>query len=204
MPPWACRNSWLTDDRVMNALSKAPQVRQNRVLVIGLDMGDGALIQRWIREGQLPNFGNVMREGGWWDLESPGEFLHTSTWPTFATGVHPGKHGIYYPFQSRPGAQLPQHVTANSYAAPSFWSIADTHGLRCLVYDLPETFPSEGYQGRAIFEWGTWAWYGKPGSQPEGLLGELRKRFGPYPLKLEATRLGLGFPAPARLRRRLL
>lgn len=169
-----------------------------------MDMGDGTLIQRWIREGHLPNFGKLLREGSWWELESPAEVLHTSTWPTFATGAHPGKHGVYYPFQPRPGAQLAQHVIPGQYAAPVFWSLADAQGLRCLVFDLPETFPSEGYQGRAIFEWGTWAWYGQPDSQPKGLLGELRSRFGNYPLKLEATRLGLKFPNPARLQRRLL
>jgi len=183
--------------------SPAPPDSRTRVLVIGMDMGDAALIQRWIREGHLPNFGLLMREGSWWDLTSPAEVLHTSTWPTFATGTHPGKHGVYYPFQPRPGAQQAQHVTANQYAAPVFWSLADVHGLRCLIYDLPETFPSAGYKGRAIFEWGTWAWYGEQRSQPEGLLGELRSRFGSYPLKLEATRLGLKFPNPAQLERRL-
>ncbi len=188
----------------MSASPPAAAGGRNKVLVVGLDMGDAPLIQRWVREGHLPNFGRLMQEGSFFELASPADVLHTSTWPTFATGAHPGKHGVYYPFQPRPGAQLAQHVTATQYAAPVFWTLADAQGLRCLVYDVPETFAAEGYKGRAIFEWGTWAWYGQPASQPASLLGELRSRFGSHPLKLEATRLGLKFPNPVRLQRRLL
>ena len=188
----------------MNALPSPLPTARTRVLVIGMDMGDATLIQRWVREGHLPNFAQLLREGSWWDLETPAEVLHTATWPTFATGSHPGKHGVYYPFQPRPGAQLAQHVTANQYSAPVFWSLADAQGLRCIVYDVPETFPTQEYKGRAIFELGTWAWYGQPESQPAGLLDELRSKFGRHPLKLEATRLGLKFPEPAQLQRRLI
>ncbi len=176
----------------------------SRLLIVGLDMGDGALIKHWIGRGELPNLKALATAGTWLDLDSPAAVLHTSTWPTFATGVLPGKHGVYYPFQPTPGKQLAEHIEPDQYSAATFWSLADRRGRRCLVYDVPETFPEPGFRGRGIFEWGTWAWYGEQRSQPESLLSELKSRFGPYPLKLEATRLGLKFPAPAMLEKRLL
>ena len=176
----------------------------SRVLVVGLDMGDGGLIRHWSHQGRLPNFAALMASGSWIELESPARVLHTSTWPTFATGVLPGKHGVYYPYQPKPGYQLARHIEADQYGTAPFWQLADQRGIRCLVYDVPETFPEIGFQGRAVFDWGTWAWYGVPSSQPASLLKEMRTQFGPYPLGFEAKRLGLRQPDASLLEKRLL
>ena len=175
-----------------------------RVVVIGLDMGDGDLIRALMQQGRLPNFAALVEQGTWIDLESTARVLHTSTWPTFATGVLPGRHGVYYPYQPRPGFQEAQLIRPDHYSVPTFWKRADEQGRRCIVYDVPETFPEAGFGGQAIFEWGTWAWYGERASQPANLLNEVRRRFGVYPLKMEAKRLGARFPDPVLLERRLL
>ena len=172
----------------------------SRILVVGLDMGDGGLIRHWSRQGRLPRFADLISSGTWLELESTAQVLHTSTWPTFATGALPGRHGVYYPYQPQPGHQLAQHVEPNAYGRQPFWSLADAHGRRCLVYDIPETFPDPAFRGRAIFEWGTWAWYGKPSTQPTGLMKELKRRFGAYPLGLEAKQLGARLPDTTLLR----
>jgi predicted AlkP superfamily phosphohydrolase/phosphomutase len=173
-----------------------------RVLVIGLDMGDGVLIRHWTRSGRLPHLATLMSSGAWVDIESTAEVLHTSTWPTFATGTLPGRHGVYYPYQPKPGFQLAQHIENDQYGTSTFWTLASAAGRRSVVYDVPETFPDPQFQGRAVFDWGTWAWYGEPSSQPAGLLKELKWRFGPYSLGLEAKQLGLRWPND--IERRLL
>lgn len=175
-----------------------------RVVVIGLDMGDGDLIRAFTRQGHMPNFAALIEQGTWIDLESTARVLHTSTWPTFATGVLPGRHGVYYPYQPSPGHQEAQLIQPDQYGVPTLWKRADEQGRRCIVYDVPETFPEAEFGGQAIFEWGTWAWYGDRASQPADLLHELRRRFGVYPLKMEAKRLGARFPDPVELERRLL
>ena len=172
-----------------------------RVLVLGLDMGDGRLIRRWSRMGRLPGFAALAASGVWFDLETPAEVLHTSAWPSFATGVLPGRHGVYYPYQPKPGFQLAQHIGPDAYGVVPFWTLA-ARERRALVYDVPETFPDAAFRGRGIFDSGTWAWYGTPQSQPRALLGQLRSQFGPYPLGLEAKRLALR--VPDRLEERLL
>ena len=177
--------------------------KSGRLIVIALDMGDGRLIRHWADAGHLPHLRNLMADGSWVDLESTAEVLHTSTWPTFATGTLPGRHGVYYPYQPKVGYQQAQHIQPNGYGVPSFWSLADRDGRRCLVFDVPETFPEPGFRGQAIFEWGTWAWYGEQTAQPQGLIAELRSHCGPYPLGIEALRLGLGRPRSALLEERL-
>jgi predicted AlkP superfamily phosphohydrolase/phosphomutase len=172
------------------------------VLVIGLDMGDGRLIRHWSGMGRLRHLAALQTKGVSLHLDSTAEVLHTSTWPTFATGTLPGIHGVYYPYQPRPGHQLAQHIEPNQYGAECFWKTASAHGRRALVYDVPETFPDPAFSGHAIFDWGTWAWYGEPTAQPGELLDELKARFGRYPLGLEAKRLA--FRVPERIESRLV
>jgi predicted AlkP superfamily phosphohydrolase/phosphomutase len=164
------------------------------VLVIGLDMGDERLLRHWIRERRLPHFASLATSGAWIRLASTAEVLHTSTWPTLATGTSPGRHGVYYPYQPKPGSQLARHIGPDAYGASTFWTMASAAGRRCVVYDIPETFVDSRFQGRGIFDWGTWAWYGEPSGQPTGLVQQLKSRFGPYPLGFEAKRLGLAWP----------
>ena len=175
-----------------------------RLLVLALDMADGDLIRRWSGQGHLPNFAALISSGTWVNLESTAQVLHTSTWPTFATGVLPGKHGVYFPYQPKPGHQLAQHVQPDQYGAPTFWHLADQQGCRTVIYDVPETFPETGFSGQAVFDWGTWAWYGKPDAQPAALLKEMKSRFGGYPLGFEAKRLGARMPDIKTLEQGLL
>jgi predicted AlkP superfamily phosphohydrolase/phosphomutase len=171
------------------------------VLVVGLDMGDGGLIRYWARQGHLPHFAALAAAGAALELDSTADVLHTSTWPTFATGVLPGRHGVYYPYQPTPGQQFARQIDAGQYGASTFWQKAGG-ALRTLVYDIPETFPEAAFTGRAIYDWGTWAQYGQSTSQPPALLKELKVRFGPYPLGYEAMRLG--FDSPQGVQERLL
>lgn len=175
-----------------------------RVAIIGLDMGDARLVRDWAASGHLPNIASLIERGTWLDLETTAGILHTSTWPSFATGNKPGKHGVYYPYQPSPGHQEAQHIEPDQYGSPTFWSRADREGAMSIVYDVPETFPEIPFGGKAIFEWGTWAWYGTRKSQPDSLLPEMRRRFGPHPLKMEAKRLGLKFPNKNTLEKRLI
>jgi len=175
-----------------------------RVLFIGLDMGDFALIEKWSLEGFLPTFRSLMTEGISAKLKTTADALHTSSWPTIFTGTLPGKHGVYYPFQPIPGRQQPEHIGPSQYGMPSFWQILDRAGKHCIVLDAPETFPAVGFTGAQIFEWGTWAWYWKRMTTPLEMERQLKKKFGPYPLKLEAKRLGLGMPDLAYLHRQLI
>jgi predicted AlkP superfamily phosphohydrolase/phosphomutase len=184
----------------MSALHATAQ----RVFAIGLDMGDGELIRYWSDQGQLPHFASLLSSGTWVDLESTAQVLHTSTWPTFATGTLPGRHGVYFPYQPKPGHQLAQHIQPDQYGVPTFWKMADAQGRSCVVYDVPETFPEAGFQGRAIFDWGTWAWYGRPCACPPSVLKDMKSRFGRYPLGFEAKRLGAKIPDAGVLEKRVL
>ena len=91
-----------------------PHLTTQRVFAIGLDMGDGELIRYWSHQGQLPHFASLLASGTWVDLESTAQVLHTSTWPTFATGTLPGRHGVYFPYQPKAGSPTGAAYSAGS------------------------------------------------------------------------------------------
>lgn len=161
-----------------------------RLVVIGLELGDGKLLHRWAQDGKLPQFKRLIDEGSWGWLETTAEQLHISAWPTIYTGVAPGEHGVYFTFQPAPGLQGYQRFHAGLYGKPTFWKLLDAAGQPSSVIDAPYTHPEADYKGSFIYDWGTWAHYLQPGSVPERLLKRMESAVGPYPLGLEANDLG--------------
>jgi predicted AlkP superfamily phosphohydrolase/phosphomutase len=178
--------------------------RGQRVVLIGLDMADADLVESWAGDGTLPNLHGLMAAGAWGRLDTTADVLHTSTWPTIFTGVMPGRHGVYYPYQPCPGLQSARAIGPGQYGQPTVWERLHRAGRRSVVFDAPETFPADGGPGVQVFEWSTWAWYWRRMTVPPELERELQRRFGPPPLRLEARRLGLGFPRTDVLTRELL
>ncbi|MDF1587373.1 alkaline phosphatase family protein [Marinimicrococcus flavescens] len=176
----------------------------SRVLVLALELGDGPLICRWAQEGRLPAIRALLERGRSGPLATTAELLHVSPLPSLYTGTGPGEHGVYFTFQPAPGLQGWQRFQEGIYGQPSLWQLASEQGRRCTVLDAPYTHPEPGYQGLQILNWGTWAHYLPPGSTPPGLLRELEKACGAYPLGLEAHDIGFMELDPADMSRRLV
>lgn len=175
-----------------------------RVLVIGLDVGDGKLIRNWSREGFLPVFRSLMGGGAWASLNTTAELLHVSAWPSLYTGTLPGQHGVYYTFQPIPGQQNVRRFGPDQYGQPPVWQLLSEAGKRCIVFDAPYTHPQENFNGMQIFEWGTWAWYWHPMSVPSRLMRQMTGQCGAYPVGIEANQVGLGALDLADLHQRLI
>ena len=122
----------------------------------------------------------------------------------FRSGRHRGRHGVYYPYQPCPGLQTARSIGPGQYGEPPVWELLHRAGRRSVVFDAPETFPTDEFPGVQIFEWSTWAWYWRRMTAPPALEADLKARFGEPPLRLEARKLGLGFPRPDVLTRELL
>lgn len=161
-----------------------------KTLVIGLELGDGRLIQEWAREGHLPAFAALRRAGTFGWLESIAGVLHVAAWPSIYTGTSPGQHGVYFTFQPAPGLQGYQRFHQGLYGRPTFWRLLAQASVRCTVLDAPYTQVEDGFPGNQVIDWGTWAHYLGPTSTPASLLPDLRRACGGYPLGLEANDIG--------------
>lgn len=169
-----------------------------RVLLIGMDIADGRLVERGTREGRLPALARLRERGAWGCPGTSASAMHVSAWPTIHTGTLPGKHGIYHSYQIRAGEQAIHRARAEECNHPPFWRYADAAGKRSVVVD-PFFCPAlDPFRGVQVLEYGTWTWFSEPAVRPRRLRRELLRRFGRYPVP-EHTRV-LTPPEPGAFR----
>jgi predicted AlkP superfamily phosphohydrolase/phosphomutase len=149
--------------------------------MIGLDSADAELIEKWMDAGEMPALRALRQDGSWSRLGSTAEVMHVSAWPTMYTGTTPGHHGLYHAYQITAGAQEIHRAHPETCGQPPFWKYLDDAGRKCIIFDAFMNYRLDGFKGIQILDYGTWTWFGEPGSSPRGMLSDIRRRFGPYP-----------------------
>ncbi len=149
-----------------DAIDKAPPppaTDRPKIVVLGFDGVDPDFLQEWIDAGRLPNLKKLAAEGTFVPLGSTNPPQSPVAWATFATGMNPGKHGIYDFVRRDPASYLPAVATStisppemrwglwpskgpeghNPRRGESFWKIAADAGVRVTVISVPYTFPPD-------------------------------------------------------------
>ncbi|MCW4037106.1 MAG: alkaline phosphatase family protein [Candidatus Bathyarchaeota archaeon] len=115
-----------------------------KVIMIGFDGGNWPFIERFIREGRLPNLASLM-DNGVYSESLPVMPCDTPTnWSTLVTGAWPGTHGITSFHIHLPGEPLNKvHFSVRSYwsQAEFLWDAAERAGKRTASIMWPLSFP---------------------------------------------------------------
>src|SRR4051812_1412308 len=74
---------------------RAPSKYTQRLVILGFDGMDPALVAKWMAAGKLPNMKRLADQGGMSPLGTTHSPESPTAWASFATGVNPGKHNIY-------------------------------------------------------------------------------------------------------------
>jgi predicted AlkP superfamily phosphohydrolase/phosphomutase len=151
-----------------------------KLLIFGLDGATFDLIQPWVAEGHLPNLGRLMQGGVWGDLASTLPPVTSPAWPSFMTGVNPGKHSVFDFI--RPNAGEFTLVNATSIRAPTIWQIASQAGLRVGVINVPVTYPVQPVNGFMVS--GLLSPTDGDIAYPSDLLSPYAAKLGPYRVAL--------------------
>ena len=134
-----------------------------KLVILGFDGMDPALLQRWMSEGQLPNLARLAQRGGMYPLGTTHSPESPTSWASFATGVNPGKHNIYDFLVRDTSTYLPDlgmvrreppkflfdYIPLSKpklysiRGGTSFWVTAGEAGVRSSVLTVPVTFPPE-------------------------------------------------------------
>jgi predicted AlkP superfamily phosphohydrolase/phosphomutase len=153
---------------------------RQRVLLIGLDAAEPALIRRWSQEGHLPNLGKLL-EGVASNLKSVAPEFPDEVWPSIYASQNAAQTGKYYYIQLQPGT-LKFHMLDDKPRGEQFWSTASKAGRRCAVIDAPKTALAPSINGIQIANWGCHATRCATASHPPELLAKVLSEYGPYPL----------------------
>ncbi|MFQ5458105.1 MAG: alkaline phosphatase family protein [Myxococcota bacterium] len=152
-----------------DALDPAPPPAGDlpKIVVLGFDGVDPDFLGRWMAEGKLPNLKRVADAGVFARLGSTNPPQSPVAWSTFATGMNPGKTGIYDFIRRDPTTYLPGVATSsvspptmkwglwvsapaeghNPRRGQTFWKVASDAGVRVTVVNLPYAFPPDDLSG---------------------------------------------------------
>ncbi len=124
-----------------------------RVMVIGLDGATFDLMRPWLAEGKLPTIARLMREGASGEMTSVPNMNSGAAWATFATGLNPGKHGVYWLVEYKPNSYELQPTNALSRHGETIWARLSRRGKRVAVLNVPITWPAEPVNGVLVAGW---------------------------------------------------
>ena len=158
----------------------------NRLLVICLDSADKDLIQKWTDENELVTFKNLFETAAWGYVKNPEGTEAGSLWPTFYTGVMPGRHGHYDDFKYFDAASYDYaFYQPSDMAFDPIWTILSRSNRRVAVIDTPYTQLDQNINGVHLMDWGSHfkgiTGTGDIKSTPPQLAEEIVARFGSDP-----------------------
>ena len=119
----------------------------NKAAVIGLDGAAWHLLDPLLAEGQMPNLAALRSEGAAGVLSSTVPTYTPPAWTSAATGVNPGRHGIYGFIEGNAQTKGLELVHSGKIKAPTIWEIANEQSATVGVYNLPLTYPPRDLEG---------------------------------------------------------
>lgn len=123
------------------------EAKRRKVLVIGLDGATFKLIKPWARRGKLPNLARILEKGVHGGLTSTIPPVTAPAWTSFATGVNPGKHGIFDFYMRKKQSYELTTVNARHVHRAAVWDIVSDAGRKVCVINVPLTYPPKEVNG---------------------------------------------------------
>lgn len=168
-----------------NTTNKTP------VIAIGLDSGDGVLIEKWINEGHLQNFRKLQQEGTYGRLHHTVNYCGmpesvTSTgilWSAFITGCGANKTGYWDIIKYDPQRyDIYDPITSSDsyHNYPPFYALGEQS--KVAVFDQPYTHLCDRVNGVQILGWGGHFPYTESASHPPQLLSQITQKYGKNPV----------------------
>ncbi len=119
----------------------------NRNLIIGLDGATFDIIDPMIESGRLPNIRKLIDGGTRGELKSTIPPASIPAWPSFYTGVNPGKHGCF-DFLTRDDDDFyGRPINSSDVKNKSMWKMLSEYGYRSIVINVTSTYPPEEING---------------------------------------------------------
>lgn len=162
-----------------------------RVLVLGLDGATWTLLDPLLAQHKLPTLGKLIQNGSRSVLRSCIQPSSEQAWSAFATGKQNGKFGLYGFYQRAKNSYALEYINASHRRAATLWRILSECNKKCVVVNVPLTFPVEPINGALVSGLMT------PGldsqfTYPHELKNELLRVLGEYIIDVDIERGATG------------
>ena len=127
-----------------------PQSRDSsKVVVLGLDGATYRVLDPLMQAGAMPALTRLCERGTRTTLRSTIPTYTPPAWVSMATGVNPGKHGIFGFLWTTPQEET-QLAHSGLIAAPPMWTFLNELGARAGVLNVPMYYPPTPVDGFMI------------------------------------------------------
>jgi predicted AlkP superfamily phosphohydrolase/phosphomutase len=164
-----------------------PTDNHPRVLVIGLDGATWNLLDPLLTSNRIETLSRILKNGTRASLRSCIQPSSEQAWSAFATGKQNGKFGLYGFYQRAANSYALEYVNASHRRAATLWRLLSDRGKRCIVVNVPLTWPVEPVDGALVSGLMT-PGLGSQFTFPHDLRGELLRELGEYIIDVDIER----------------
>ena len=155
----------------------------SKSLLIGLDGAEPSLLEKWSKEGLLPNTQSILDRWYQHPIDTPVGFGDGVFWASVITGTHVGKHGRYSARQYNPATyELDDFSLDTDLGRDPFWYYCSKIGARVGVIDIYSSPLRTGLNGIQVVDWMTHNRKDEPRSWPAKFINKVSENYMPDPL----------------------
>lgn len=148
-----------------------------KCIVIGLDGATFDIINPMIKEGELPTFKKIMKNGCYGKLKSTPIPISPSAWSSFITGLNPGGHRIFGFFKPLKNSYSVTVTNSTDRKGIEMWDALNKSGKTCGAVNIPLTYPAKDINGFMISGFPS-PKMDEKAVKPKALLETLRENLG--------------------------
>jgi predicted AlkP superfamily phosphohydrolase/phosphomutase len=152
-----------------------------RLLAIGIDAGEPAMIRSLMARGKLPHMRRLVDEGAWADIESSPYYVDESTWTVFLSGHAQTATGFWTSLRLQKGSYRVQDTGSYDFRTiPQFFEYAGDRKIA--IFDVPHSNTLwKQINGLHVIGWGAHFLPAVGCSVPGELYDSLVSAYGRYP-----------------------
>lgn len=110
--------AWLRGEPLAAATAASAADPPSRIVILGFDGVDAAVVEGMLANGQLPNLAALKQRGGYSPLTPTVPAQTPVSWATFSTGLDPGGHEIFDFLKRDPANRIPTFAVAEEKSVP--------------------------------------------------------------------------------------
>lgn len=153
--------------------------RSKKVVAVGLDSADYALIKKWVDAGELPEIAALWATSARGQVCGATGYTAETPWTVFLTGCWPETTGYWSPGKFHVDYRVEE---VEAYQYDSFGHFYDyCAGRKVIAFDVPHARVSRRVDGVQIMAWGAHSPQGPSQSLPENALSNVIAEFGEHP-----------------------